>query len=73
MSRSDTATERFIDAENVILFRRRLTETIDPGQRLQLLRLLAEQEAKNFLMSKEKQVASGGDFTASRIYFDSWR
>ncbi len=46
MARSDAATERFIDAENVILLRSRLTETIDPAQRLQLLRLLAEQEAK---------------------------
>jgi len=54
MGRTDTATERFIDAENVILFRKRLTETIEPAQRLQLLRLLGEQEAKRQLPPKEK-------------------
>ena len=53
MGRTDTATERFIDAENVILFRKRLTETIDPAQRLQLLRLLQEEEAKGQLILKE--------------------
>ena len=46
MGRTDKATERFIDAENLILFRKRLTETIEPAQRLQLLRLLGKQEAK---------------------------
>jgi hypothetical protein len=53
MGRTDAATERFIDAENVILFRKRLTETIDPAQRLQLLRLLQEEEAKGQLTLKE--------------------
>jgi len=46
MGRTDKALERFIDAENVILFRKRLTETIDPAQRLQLLKLLREGETK---------------------------
>jgi hypothetical protein len=54
MGRTDKATERFIDAENIILFRKRLTETIDPAQRLQLLRLLGEQEAKRQLPPNEK-------------------
>jgi hypothetical protein len=61
MGRSDAATERFIDAENVLLFRRRLRETIDPAQRLQLLRLLGAYEAKSRPPPEENQVASDSD------------
>jgi hypothetical protein len=46
------AIELFIDAENVILFRKRLTETTEPAQRLQVLRLLGELEAKRQLPPK---------------------
>jgi hypothetical protein len=54
MRRADPATERFIDTENIILFRKRLTETLEPAQRLQLLKLLGEQEAKRQLPPQEK-------------------
>ena len=54
MGQTDTATERFINAQNVILFRKRLTETTEPARRLQLLRLLGEQEAKKQLPPQEK-------------------
>jgi len=54
MGRADTAIERFIVTENVILFWKRLTETTEPAQRLQLLRLLREQEAKRQLPPQEK-------------------
>ena len=54
MDQTDTATDRFIHAENIILFRKRLTETISASQRLQLLRLLGEEEAKRQLPPKEK-------------------
>jgi hypothetical protein len=54
MRRADPATERFIDTENIILFRKRLTETLEPAQRLQLLKLLREQEAKRQLLPPEK-------------------
>jgi hypothetical protein len=47
MGRTDNATERFVYAENVILFRKRLAEIIDPAQRLQLLKLLQEEETKS--------------------------
>ena len=54
MGQTDTATERFINAQNVILFRKRLTEATEPARRLQLLRLLGEQEAKKQLPPQEK-------------------
>lgn len=57
MGRSDATTEHFIDTENVLLFRRRLRETVDPAQRLQLLRLLGEQAAKSRPSPEEEQVA----------------
>ena len=56
MGQTDTATERFINAQNVILFRKRLTETTEPARRLQLLRLLGEQEAKKQLPPQEKRL-----------------
>jgi hypothetical protein len=52
------AIELFIDAENVILFRKRLTETTEPAQRLQVLRLLGELEAKRQLPPKIKDKRS---------------
>jgi hypothetical protein len=54
MVQTNTATDRFIHVENIILFRKRLTETIKPAQRLQLLRLLGEEEGKKQLPPKEK-------------------
>ena len=54
MDQTDAATDRFIHAENIILFRRRLAETISAAQRLQLLRLLGEEEAKRQLPPKQK-------------------
>ncbi len=53
MGETDEAINRFIHAENISLFRKRLAETINPAQRLQLLRLLGEEEAKRQLPSKE--------------------
>jgi hypothetical protein len=58
MGRNDADTDRFVEAENVLLFRRRLRETIDPAQRLRLLRLLGEQAAKGRSSPEEEQVAS---------------
>jgi len=37
----------FIHEENIKLFRKRLAETTDPEKRQMLLKLLAEEEAKN--------------------------
>jgi len=39
--------KKFIHEENLKLFRKRLAETIDPEKRQMLLKLLAEEEAKN--------------------------
>jgi hypothetical protein len=39
--------KKFIHEENLKLFRKRLAETTDPEKRQMLLKLLAEEEAKN--------------------------
>jgi hypothetical protein len=41
--------EEYIHRENMALFRRRLSETHEESQRQVLLKLLAEEGAKNFL------------------------
>ena len=38
--------KKFIHEENLKLFRKRLAETTDPAERQMLLKLLAEEEAK---------------------------
>ena len=53
MRPTNAATERFIHAENVILFRKRISETTTLAERLQLLKLLEEEAAKSRLSSKE--------------------
>lgn len=42
----DAATDRFIHAENLILFGRQLAETTDIVKRQQILVLLSEENAK---------------------------
>ncbi len=46
MGRTNTAIDHFVHVENVNRFRKQLTETVNPAERLQLLRLLEEEEAK---------------------------
>ena len=45
--------ERFIHAENLALFRKRLKEAQTDAERRVLLKLLAEEEAKEILPNKE--------------------
>lgn len=46
MCPTDAATERFVYRENLILLRKRFSETIDAVQRNQILTLLGEEEGK---------------------------
>jgi hypothetical protein len=46
--------EEFIHRENLILFKRRLAEAEDDGQRRVLLKLLADEEAKALPPKGEK-------------------
>ena len=46
--------ELFIHEQNLLLFRKQLAETPHETRRLQLLKLLAEEEAKNCAPPKEK-------------------
>ena len=52
-----TAMEGFIHRENLALFRKRLAEPCDDAQRQLLLKLLAEEEAREF-PSKEARAAT---------------
>ncbi len=45
--------EEFIHQQNLLLFRKQLAETSHLTRRLQLLKLLAEEEAKNGAPLKE--------------------
>lgn len=51
--------EQFIHQENLVLYRKRLTETEDDATRQVILRLLAEEEAKDDIDSIGQKVASG--------------
>jgi hypothetical protein len=46
--------EIFVHQQNLLFFRKQLAERPNIVQRLQLLRLLAEEEAKNQQPAKEK-------------------
>lgn len=46
--------KKFIHEENLKLFRKRLAETSDPAERQMLLKLLAEEEAKEPLERGER-------------------
>ena len=50
--------EEFIHQQNLLLLRKQLAETSLQTRRLQLLNLLAEEEAKNCSSPKEKQALS---------------
>ena len=50
--------ERFIHRENLALFKKRLAEPCDDAQRQQLLKLLAEEEARE--LPFEAATATGG-------------
>jgi hypothetical protein len=52
------AMEEFIHQQNLLLLRKQLAETQPQAQRLQLLKLLAEEEAKNCAPLKEKHAVS---------------
>jgi hypothetical protein len=49
--------QRFIHQQNLISFRKQLTETKNEARRQQLLSLLSEEELKDDPLTKEKQVA----------------
>ena len=53
--------KKFIHQENLKLFRKRLAENTDPAKRQMLLKLLAEEEAKND-PSPSGQTLSGEPF-----------
>jgi hypothetical protein len=54
--------ERFIHLANLALFRKRLTEPCDDARRQLLLKLLAEEEAKELLRNGDKAaVAKAAD------------
>ena len=46
--------EIFVHQQNLLFLRKQLDETPDEARRLQLLKLLAEEEAKNQKPPKEK-------------------
>jgi len=46
--------ERFIHQQNLICFRRQLTQTNDEAKRRQILRLLADEELKDDPLTQEK-------------------
>lgn len=46
--------ESFIHEQNLVLFRKQLAETPHETKRLQILKLLAEEEAKNCAPAKEE-------------------
>jgi hypothetical protein len=48
------AMEEFVHQQNLLLLRRQLAEAPDEARRLWLLRLLAEEKAKNPKPAKEK-------------------
>jgi hypothetical protein len=50
--------ERFIHRENLKLFRQQLEATTDEARRRMLLRLLAEEEAKNDQLGDEWSIAA---------------
>jgi hypothetical protein len=47
--------ERFIQRQNIEHYRKLLTETADEAQRQQLLRLLAEEEAKERELERKQR------------------
>ncbi len=47
--------ERFVHVENLKLYRKLLTETTDEQKRQTLLKLLADEEAKNAQPSDQQQ------------------
>jgi rubrerythrin len=47
--------EKFIHRENIRLYRKLLAETTDPEKRQMLLKLLADEEAKDEQPPEEKQ------------------
>lgn len=51
--------ESFIRRENLALFRKRLAEPCDDARRALLLKLLAEEEAKNFAPEANKAATAG--------------
>ena len=58
--------EKFIHDENIRLYRRLLAEVTDTERRRVLLKLLADEEAKDQRPPERKQVEPSGDNTASR-------
>lgn len=58
MRQTETATDHFIRSQNMLLFRKRLMETIKPAERLLLLRLLQEEKAKGQLIPKDNWALS---------------
>jgi hypothetical protein len=50
----ETAMEEFVHQQNLLLLRKQLAETPHLARRLQLLKLLAEEEAKSCSPVKEK-------------------
>jgi hypothetical protein len=51
--------EKFIHQENLALFRKRLAEPHDDAERQVLLKLLAEEEAKDFPKGKDLHQGKG--------------
>jgi hypothetical protein len=59
--------EHFIHRENLKLFRQQLEATTDEDRRRMLLRLLAEEEAKNEQLGDERDIgATEPDSSATR-------
>jgi hypothetical protein len=50
--------EHFVHRENLQRLRRLLTETADKSRRQQILKLLAEEEAKDYLPPRENHAQS---------------
>lgn len=47
----------FLHQKNLELYRKRLLETTDPAERDVLVKLLAEEESKDFKLATERRVA----------------
>ena len=58
--------EKFVHDENIRLYRRLLAEATDTERRRVLLKLLADEEAKDQRPPERKQVEPSGDNTARR-------
>ena len=66
MSDTLSAMDKFVSRENVKRYRRLASESIDAIERVRILNLLAEEEAKFKLELNRRDGAPGGDHPSTR-------